>query len=122
MKNQKPDYGFANIYYRGRPVEPDLTPKTDYFVVAKNWLHRWWLTKVRRFPADKVIYLRDFKSSNIDFKIDLDKSMPAHGRIVKATARPEYDPTNRPKGGRVTKTMPRQLREIKEGQENVKDQ
>lgn len=44
----------------------------------------------------------------------------AGGRVVKAKSRPEYDPTPRT-GGRVRKTMPRQLRKIKEGQEATDD-
>lgn len=80
---------------------------------VKNRNHWWevWRPKYRYPELD----------SNIDFKVDLDKSMPKVGRVIKATARPEYDPTNRPKGGRVTKAMPRQLRKIKEGQEAQHD-
>lgn len=40
------------------------------------------------------------------------------GRVVKATARPEYTPDTKRHGGRVVKQMPRQLRKIKEGQES----
>lgn len=41
------------------------------------------------------------------------------GRVTKVTSPSEYGPNKKVKGGRVTKTMPRQLREIKEGQEHV---
>lgn len=116
MNNQ----GFNNIYYKGRPVERDLSAKTDYIVVARNRLHRWWLTKVRRIPADKVFYLSAFKGS-FDFKVDPEQSMPVphKGRVVKSVAAPEYDPDHKVTGGKVTRIMPRQLQKIKAGQEKA---
>jgi hypothetical protein len=44
------------------------------------------------------------------------------GHVVKVTSPPEYTPGHRPrKGGAVVKTMPKQLRSIKEGQERPLD-
>jgi hypothetical protein len=117
MKKQS-SLGFQNIYYKGRPVEPDLTPKTEYLVVARNWLHKWWLTRVRHIPVEKVVYLRAFKG-NFDFTVDLAKSMPVpkQGRVVKATKAPEYEPVKSTKGGRVVRNIPKGLKKIKEAQE-----
>lgn len=47
------------------------------------------------------------------------EQLPSVGRVTKVTAPPEYDPTKKVTGGRVTRVMPRQLRDIKEGQEHV---
>lgn len=43
-----------------------------------------------------------------------------HGGIVK-TERPVFTPVTQRHGGRMVKTMPRQLRAIKEAQERVED-
>lgn len=39
------------------------------------------------------------------------------GRVTKVKSAPEYDPDNRVKGGKIVRTMPRQLRKLKEAQE-----
>jgi hypothetical protein len=57
--------------------------------------------------------------SKIDFIVDPKASIPAplHGRVVKATARPEYTPDAKRTGGRVVRAMPQEIKRIKEGQE-----
>jgi hypothetical protein len=45
----------------------------------------------------------------------------SRGRVIKETKRPEYDPRRPRGGGRIVKTMPRQLQKLKQAQEKVED-
>lgn len=79
-------------------------------VRVKNRNHWWELWKPRyRWPQ---------LESAMNIKVEPGSSLPTRGRVTKVTSPPEYDPTKKVKGGRVTKTMPRQLKKIKEGQES----
>jgi len=109
--------GFDNIYYNGKPVERDLSAKTDYMIIAKNRIHRWWLINVRRYPSDKVFCYGSLKG-NFKLNVDINQSTPKEGRVTKITAPPEFDPdAPKKKGGHVVRRMPKQLKKIKEGQE-----
>lgn len=60
-------------------------------------------------PGFNQIY---YKGKRLD--PDVDRS---GGRVVSVTAPPEYTPDTARKGGRMVRIMPRQLKKIKDGQE-----
>jgi hypothetical protein len=56
---------------------------------------------------------------------DITKELPkverkhSTGRVIRVDKKPTYDITRHHKGGYVTKTMPKDLRRIKEAQEKI---
>lgn len=48
---------------------------------------------------------------------EIPEEVKKRGRIVKVTARPDYEPDKSTHGGRIIRTMPRSLKKIKEAQE-----
>jgi hypothetical protein len=78
---------------------------------------KWWQFWIPEYVDILDALVRDAQTASAVDSIN--NSSVISGRVVKANARPEYDPTPRKKGGRVTKAMPRQLRKIKEGQEKA---
>lgn len=80
-------------------------------ILGKPIKRKWW-----KFWAPKYTY-PDLES-DIKLNVDVGKSMPVRsGQVVRVKSAPVYDPDYKAKGGHVTRTMPRQLKKLKEAQE-----
>lgn len=75
-----------------------------------KWYERIWQHYHPLPPAPQIIDEKLGKS-------EVNEPKPK-GRVVNIKKKPEYDPNaSKRRGGKVVKTMPKQLKKIKEGQE-----
>ena len=94
-----------------------MNPKSEHYVSLRKKPWQFWLPDgvwiVREGENIRQRYVGEIVPSK-----ELRKEFQAtRGKVVKADAKAEFKPNKRVRGGYVTKVMPRQLREIKEGQE-----
>lgn len=76
---------------------------------------------LRRKPKPIVIEAREDVPDGVAYMVNSQAiQSESHGKIVKVKYKPDYKlPTKRPAGGRVVRTMPRNLRKMKEHAENT---
>lgn len=112
-----------------------LKPDVRYVMLfsARNRLHKWWLMKFHKIPEDYIVVgkpqldelvkgeVGTLYGVHIDSIVDVGAANISAGKVVRATKRTEYEPNIIRTGGRVVKTMPRELRKIKEAQEKMPD-
>lgn len=73
---------------------------------------KWYQRLFRQQPEESPVF---------DLLKTEDKPVnESKGHVVKSKGAPEYNPNTKRTGGRVVKQMPKQLRKIKEGQEDVR--
>lgn len=79
---------------------------------------KWWQFWIPQYVDIQEALIRDAQLSITTDAIN--NTSILGGRILK-TKSSQYTPDNNIQGGRVVRTMPRELRKIKEGQEDVKE-
>lgn len=78
---------------------------------VKNRKHWWQLWKPKYYyPQLEGVF---------DLEVDIARSIPKQGRVIKAKTAPEYEPGLSNKGGRVVRHIPKQLKKMKEAQSEV---
>lgn len=80
-------------------------------MIEESTQTRWYQRLFKQKPVDDAVF--DL------LKTDTKPVNSPKGHVVKSKGVPVYNPDTTRKGGRVVKSMPKQLRKIKEGQENV---
>lgn len=84
--------------------------------MSQNRKHWWQFWRSRATTLDDVM-----KEAQEYHKVIQDLSGVPNafkgGRVTKVKSAPEYDPDRKVKGGQMVRTMPRQLRKIKNAQE-----
>lgn len=89
-------------------LESGLGNNIDLHPVRRKWWKFW-----------KPKYSYPELESKMELKVKPGMSLPieSNGQVVKVRSSPEYDPDRKVKGGQMVRTMPRQLRKIKNAQE-----
>ena len=121
-----PEQGLMAIYVPNDELQGSklyilkLTPQTQpiAYVLKRlidastkpNWYTRLINLYHKPTPAAEVI------DEKLGKQPETKEEAGSHGRVIKAKAPATYTP-DRPKGGRVTKVMPKSLQKIKEAQE-----